>query len=234
MVSRVSDMILKTHDCGKFKHREFSPNFDPQKILRDDAQWLCDFLQRTVAEGVRYKTGETIQIGWMINTLESRKDRSLGILEPDFVSMPINWIDSVTTTLAHFRMQRDVVESLGLEAPFFPSIRQSCIVGADLLMGQGTYDLILERSEPDDTDSGWFVGHAQSHSNYNDVANLRTLSLYELAIHVPLSVMFLALPIGFKIILNDWMLQISQFNTRLIPLAQSYLEQWLSQRKTTS
>jgi hypothetical protein len=224
-------MILRTSHCKQHKHPEFSFRIDPKKGLREDANWLVGYLEQNVASGERYMDGETVQIGWIVNLLKKRKDGTFGVLEPDFESFPINWVDSVTDTLAQFRMQNDVAESFGLNPIEFPSIRQSCVLGTDVVAGD--VNLVLERTEPNEDDSGWFIGRADTSIDYSDPQNLRRASLYEAGVLTPGAIMFLALPTGYRVVLTDSSIEITFGDRELTPLPTSFLERFFLSRHET-
>jgi hypothetical protein len=71
------------------------------------------------------------------------------------------------------------------------------VVGADLT--QGLDQLVLERSEPYGSDSGWFVARLDTKLDYDDAANLRRISIYQALLRWPRVAGFLALPIGSRV-----------------------------------
>ena len=207
-------MIVRTAGCNALGNPLFSYRFDPAAIIGPDADWLSALLESAVGEGRVFGSGETIQIGWMINLLKEHGDHTLAVFEPDFESFPIEWVDSVTTTLQHLRLQKDVFESVGLSQQLqFPTILQSSLVGADV--DKSAQRLVLERAEEIANDSGWFIGHAESTCDYNDPGNLRRCSLYEVGMLVPKSIMFLALPTGCRVFLSETSVEISYQGTPL-------------------
>jgi hypothetical protein len=122
----------------------------------------------------------------------------LSIWEPDMRGLPIAWSESVSYTMAHLRIQKDVVESvLGPDELSFPSMRESAVICDQF--GQGE-DLVMERVEPAGADSGWFFGCREDGHDHNDAAELHRVSLYEAAIrHAPQIIPYLALPPGILI-----------------------------------
>src|SRR5258706_11366718 len=109
--------------CSKAGHREFrlcgeSPS------LKQDADWLIDYLESSVLNGVNYEVGQRIQIGWMINRIEEGDEGLLRIAEPDFKHQPIVFVASVTKTLFHLRIQKDTADSLAmLDQLTLPNVR---------------------------------------------------------------------------------------------------------------
>jgi hypothetical protein len=84
-------------------------------VLDPDINWLLTFLSKNVASGIRYNSEELIQIGWMILKVQTNEEGTLSLLEPDFCEIPIKFVDSVTQTLVHLRLQKSVAESIALE-----------------------------------------------------------------------------------------------------------------------
>jgi len=188
--------ILRTSTCHKHGHPEFRLTYD-QAIspILDDALWLLRWLEESVAAGTRFVAGQTCQFGWMLTIVQLHESGDLTLCEPDMQSLPIQWSQGISLTLAHLRLQKDVVESvLSSEEVSFPSMRQSVLVCTRLAKNEG---VVMERAEPNITDSGWFCGCMEDDHDHNDVAELRRVSLYEAAIrHAPQIVPYLALPPG--------------------------------------
>src|SRR5437660_6277255 len=104
-----------TKHCSKYSQQEISFAYDPNRVLEGDAKWLLEWLESEVAKGRRFLPGETVQIGWMVTKLEASEDEILKICEPDMKALPVKFVDSVTNTLTHWRLQKMVAESIGLE-----------------------------------------------------------------------------------------------------------------------
>ncbi len=187
--------VLRTTTCGRYGHPEFRIAYDPAVVVvADDAEWFLNWLEESVGEGARYKPGQTCQLGWVVTEVRQHESGDLTLWEPDMRSLPVEWSEGVSYTLAHLRVQKDVVESV-LEAGdlSFPSMRQSAIICTRLGRNEGA---VLERSEPGVADSGWFCGCREEDHDHNEVAELRRVSLYEAAVRVPQVVPYLALPPG--------------------------------------
>ncbi|MGC3961508.1 MAG: hypothetical protein QM813_27360, partial [Verrucomicrobiota bacterium] len=109
---------------------------------------LASFLEESVEEGTRYEDGEFIAFGSMIFQV-ARVDDSLALQEPDLQSFPIAWKSGVTRSMKLLRLQKDIIESVGLEDEIDPpSIRSSLLVGTDPTPEIETF--ILERMIPVD------------------------------------------------------------------------------------
>jgi hypothetical protein len=185
-----------TIKCSEYNHPDFQFVVD-SAIPQVDVDVLVSFLEQSVQGGTRYEDGQIIEFGSMLFRLVTSDD-SLTLQEPDLRTIPISWTDGITNSMKLLRLQKDIGESVALEDELdFPSIRCSLLVGADLAEGLDT--LVLERSESDGLDSGWFVGRLDTEIDYNDPANLRRISVYQAILDAPHIAGFLALPTGCRV-----------------------------------
>ncbi len=191
-------MIFKTYNCYKLEHPEFCITCDPNIIPDIDADWILNFLEGEVKRGVKFTTNETIQIGGTINQFKMMEDRHLHVLEPDFKSVPIIFIDSTTSTLKYLRQQKDIAHSIrkNIEVSYV-SILKSIAVGKTY---KNATSFFLSREETEDSFSGYFFRNLQTD---NDEYTL--VSLYEFACNRPDLVKFLGLPSQYGVhkILGD-------------------------------
>ena len=183
--------------CSKAGHREFRVRGE-SPALKQDAEWLIEYLESSVLNGTNFTVGETIQMGWMINRVEEGDGGLLIISEPDFEHLPIAFIPSVTKTLFHLRIQKDTADSLGLlDQLTLPSVCDAVSVTANWALSSR---LQMFRIEPVGAHSGWVV--EEVHSGEHDERNLgqsKLISLYELALVRPEFVPFFALPQRIRI-----------------------------------
>lgn len=186
-----------------------------------DVDWLIALLQKQLADGVTIEPGETISVGSMLLNVQG-DGVSLHLAEPDFKSTPIKWCQGVSQSLQMLRMQKDTVESVKLEQQAeFPDLRSSLIVSKDL--GAPSRGLVMDRSAPDEMDTGWFVGLADSDLDYNDAENLTRISVYEAIIMKTDIVDFLALPPGSNVLFHNGELNLRFKGNNLVPVRNSYL-----------
>lgn len=89
--------------------------------LDASAAWLPGYFADQVRSGVRFDPDQTIQVGWAILKLAPNPDGDLLVLEPDFVSMPIKWVEGASRSVRFIVLQRAVCEELGVESAF-PSL----------------------------------------------------------------------------------------------------------------
>ncbi len=164
-----------------------------QAIPPQDVKIILKGLEEEINSGARYKSGETLQLGFMLNQFEKLKDGRLILEEPDMKSFPIKFIPSMNNTFKTLRKQKDVVESIGKNIELnFPSIRQAIAVHKDY---KSAKVVLLERIAPEGSQSGWWV-HIPGDAKTEDYS---LTSLYQFALDRPDLVQYLALPIGAKV-----------------------------------
>lgn len=185
---------IRTTQCSKHKHPEISFQVSNDAIPDVDRQWLVKSLEDMVASGSRFKAGETLQLGWMINKFEKGPGGTLRLHEPDMRSMPIVFVDSANATIKVVRRQRDTVESFSepVELAYAP-LNHSIIVPPDFAT---VASFSLERHEPEDRDSGWVMVGGENAPTKEEFANYQLVSMYEFALQRPELVHLLAMPPG--------------------------------------
>ncbi len=222
-------LIAKTEKCRNFNHPEFQFSYCPDIILQSDVFWLIKSLEDKVMFGEVFKDRDTMQIGWMINSLNLTRNGVFELYEPDMQSMPISWIKSVNTTLHHIRKKKDTSESLNLNYMIeFANIYSSAIVGKKFDICNS---LVMERTPPDQNDSGWFIGSADHDIDFNDPLNLERISLYELGCRRADIVMYLSLPPNIKIITSGKSIEVTFNGEKIVPYHQSFLDDFLKPLK---
>jgi hypothetical protein len=222
-IALMSDvLILRTEGCSNQGHREFELHLDPAVALPRDGEWLLRHLEETVAAGEKYEPGQTLRIGWMHCRIIALTNGRLGIEEPDFVSFPMRFTESVSLTLAHLRLQRDVADSVSL----LPEAAWPCLVDTAVLctaLGESP-GYVMDRTEMSQGESGWFAGCLGGQHDHNDLPNLRRASIYELAVNHTVLIPFFALPVGAEIVLDQGKVRTIRRNGRdLTILPGSYL-----------
>jgi hypothetical protein len=197
-------------------------NVRDENILEGDINNLVSWLGSYIASGAVIQDGDTIQIGWMTCLVRKREDETLGLFEPDMKTMPIQWIDGVDLTITIMRLHRNVGESYDVVSDLIiPSYRESCVVGEGYLDAE---ILLLERSSPLGSDSGWFVGDASRNQDYRSPLTLSRTSLYEVGCQRIEVVQFLCLPVGFRILLSPTLLRTEFQGREIIPKKGSYVD----------
>jgi hypothetical protein len=182
-----------TRKCKEHGQLEISVFCDDGLPLAENLKWLLEWIESEVAGGRRFLPEQIVQIGWSLLEIRQRTDGTLALFEPDFQSMPVKFVDSVSNTLRHLLLQKCVAESLGLaEEMTFSSLRDSAIVCAEFGSAEG---FVMQRLAPKASNSGWFFGcDSQAHDHQSPDA-LRRISLYEAAaLRDDRIIPFLALP----------------------------------------
>lgn len=226
-------MRTQLTECRTNDQPDFVLTYDPKSVLDRDVHFLKQSIESSVASGIRYRPGETLQIGWVITQIQLRSNGFLALREPDFVSVPIQWIESVTRTLRHLRLQKDVAESLDMVKRIdFPSLSDSAIIATEVPANCPRY--FMSRCEKKGADSGWFLGLIEPGVNYDYPLNLRRLSLYEIAVLLPSSVMFMCLPARSLVTVDDGHVEFL-FDGERIPAARgSFMHRLLAQTSAPS
>jgi hypothetical protein len=189
-----------TSKCSQFGHPEFQISVSDQAIPRADVDWFLATLESMVAAGERFKAGETMQIGWMITKIEQGDRGAVKLTEPDMKSIPVKFIDSANATVRHLRGQKDSVESvLPASSLQFPSLSQSVVVHVNYRQARR---LLLDRSAPKGTDSGWWLSDLSDASGSKDVSHFTKISLYQLALDRPDLIKFFAFPNGVQVVVD--------------------------------
>jgi hypothetical protein len=141
---------------------------------------LLGWIEEEVAGGRRFLPEQTVQVGWAALQIRQRADGTLALFEPDFQSMPIRFVDSVSNTMLHMLLHKWVAESLGLaEELAIPSLQESAVICSDFGSTDG---FIMSRLTPQGADSGWFFGCNNETHDHQTVDTLQRISLYEAAV----------------------------------------------------
>ncbi len=118
-----------TQKCRVHDHLEISVQCEDTSALSPSLRWFLGWLESEVAGGRRFLPEQTIQVGWSVLEIRQRPDGTLALFEPDFQSVPVRFVDSVSNTLLHLFLQMSVADSLGLaEELALPSLRDGAIV----------------------------------------------------------------------------------------------------------
>jgi hypothetical protein len=156
-------------------------------------RWFLSWIESEVAGGRRFFPEQTVQVGWSVLEIRQRTDSTLALFEPDFKTMPVRFVDSVSNTLLHLFLQKSAAESLVLADQLaVPSLRDSAIVCTDFGSADG---FVMSRGVPKAADSGWFLGCDKEAHNHQSPNNLCRVSLYEAAVRRDARIVpFLGLP----------------------------------------
>ena len=194
-------MYVVTKNCWEYDHPEFSINAGENKSP-DPLNLFLAWLENEVAIGKQFLPDQTVQVGWSQLKIFRRDDGTLGLLEPDFKSMPMVFVDSIDGTLLHMSVQRSVVESLGLENRLdIPLLTKSAVICNNFGTNR---EIFLSRTSSVGFDSGWFLGCFSPSHDHQSGENLRRVSLYEAAVRLDERIIpYLGLPSGLEIVISD-------------------------------
>lgn len=183
---------MKSYFQGKHGHPDIvvsmpsGPDFGAAPILSyfEDAVW----------QGTVFRTGETVQMGWMMLMLKETESGALDVWEPRFGAVPIVWERGASKTYRQLIIQKSVAELVSVE-PSFPSLTQSAVISPKFMASK---DFQMSREAPQGTDSGWVFATDPSESDGGRLA-----SLFEIASKRPEIIPFLALPASSSVVLKD-------------------------------
>jgi hypothetical protein len=217
--------VFVTTECSKHGQREFSFSLEPGSVPDADIGWLKSTLENWVASGERFKPEETIQLGSVLLKTTLAKDGTLHLLEPDMVSMPIDYVDSVARTLMLTRRQKDTVESVAdANATLFAPLHEPLMISSDAMTAK-TLGLFRDTKEIPGT--GWVVFNVDSKLP-EDKVEYSPMSVYEAVLKRPEIAGFLALPSGYQVaVVSAKEFVISKDGNEVVPVKGSYLDRLL-------
>ncbi|AUP81101.1 immunity protein Imm33 domain-containing protein [Flavivirga eckloniae] len=189
--------VFTTKKCKEFNHPEIQFTISDKSIPDVDIDFFISTLEIQVSNGVKYNNGESIQIGSVV--LEFKETGNvLELIEPDFKSFPIEYVNTLDFTLLNMRLQKDIVESIDPPADLlFPSIMQSIVVCENY---KTIPNVLMIRYEPENRSSGWWFFDYDDKASWNDPDNFAPISIYEFALHRPDLFKFLAFPEDFQVL----------------------------------
>jgi hypothetical protein len=193
--------VHATSNCKRHNHSEFQIRVSNGAVPAVDISWLLQHFEQRVAQGERFRSGESLQIGWMLTMLADGPGNLLRVLEPDMAAVPVKFFDSVDATLMHLRSQRDVVQSLPPPIePEFPSLRQSVVV--HLNYKKANRVLLTRSSAVNEADSGWWLTDLDDQDGSQDPTHFAKTSLYQLGIDRADLIKFFAVPVGLQVVVD--------------------------------
>ena len=193
--------VHATSDCKRYNHPEFQIRVSNGAVPAEDISLLLRFFEQRVAQGERFRSGESLQVGWMFTMLEDGPRGFLRVLEPDMKVVPVRFVDSVDCTLMHLRNQQDVVRSLSPPIELdFPSLRQSAVVHVNYK--EASRILLTRSAAVDETDSGWWLSDLDDETGSQDPARFFKTSLYQLGVDRPDLIKFFAVPAGLQVVVD--------------------------------
>ena len=194
--------------CGKYPNAEFRLRFDSQTTVERDARELIACLERHVSRGHSLKPGDHFLYGWVDLRFEQIQENILAVKEPDFISVPAQYIDSVTNTLCHLRWQRSCASALGIDqALTIPTMDQTAAICPGV---RKAAHFVMERHNACLPSSGWTIGCVEPVHDHAHGSDMVRASLYEIVTRFHRAIAaFLALPAGTKVLNSQQGLWIS-------------------------
>ncbi|MCR6475173.1 hypothetical protein NU688_03305 [Variovorax sp. ZS18.2.2] len=216
--------IHATSDCKRYGHPEFQIRVSNSAVPVEDIALLLRFFEQRVAQGEKFRSGESLQVGWMFTMLEDTPEGFLRVLEPDMKVVPVKFVDSVDGTLTHLRNQQDVVRSLTPSVePDFPSLRQSAVVHVNYK--EAGRVLLTRSAAADETDSGWWLSDLDDEAGSQDPTRFVKTSLYQLGIDRPDLVKFLAVPAELQVVVDGARIGVLGVDGEVQQIPGSYLSE---------
>ncbi len=206
---------------GYFLERYGHPNIsvDAGSAYRAGAEWIVNYLEEQIRGGTVFRSGETIQIGWLTVLLGISEGSDLELLEPNFDSVPVKWVLGVNNTVRHLTIQKEVCDQVAADA-YYPSMQQSGIVSPNFLCDHQVFE--LSRDDIAGNDSGW-VFREEGYLGSNGAH----CSLYQVASAVPKVVPFLALPCGSTVKRTRTDLEVSTTHAKISSTDNAFLKRLL-------
>lgn len=174
----------RTTSLGQFGHPELVVDISPE--YTSFLQWFFSYFENKIKNGGVFRSGQTVQIGWMVVKLFSRPDEAIEVCEPRFDQIPIKWCSGVNRTLRDLMVQSKVCRKLNVE-PIFPSILDVGLLSDALIDGRPQF--MMSRDIPSEKDCGWGFQELDPID-----LSIGYYSLYEIAIKRPMVIPFLAIP----------------------------------------
>jgi hypothetical protein len=139
--------------------------------------------------------------------------------EPDFQSIPIAFVDSLTRTFQIQIEQRRVAEACSPELIADPpKLINSAFVCGEFWDADGA---VLFRQTPSANFSGWACGCNDASHDHAARENIHESTIYELALRRPELVKFLGLPAGVRVSIDgEEVVFTYQDKRRPVPLSQ--------------
>lgn len=219
-----TSLVHATTNCKLYKHPEFQIRVSNIAVPAEDISSLLRFFEQRVAQGEKFRSGESLQVGWMFTMLEDGPEGFLRVLEPDMKVVPVKFVDSVDGTLMHLRNQQDVVRSLSPPVePDFPSLQQSAVVHVNYK--EASRVLLTRGAAVDETDSGWWLSDLDDQVGSHDPSRFVKTSLYQLGIDRPDLVKFFAVPAELQVVVDGARIGVLGVGGEVPQIPGSYLSE---------
>jgi len=194
-------MRIQTTHLEELDHAELEIHYDDTRVVKADADWLAGHLSDMVMQGDYFDPEQTIQIGWSLLKFRE-KNRQLVLCEYDFNDPNnIQWVESVTNTILHLRLQKDAYDSFELPVDIeFANVSDNIYVEKQF-MELSNFALIRESANQQN--SGWMMRDLRSVDKEFNENDYNKIPLYELACRRKDTVAWLAMPTGSYLPIAD-------------------------------
>jgi hypothetical protein len=213
-------MKRMTTRCALHGHREFE--LDVGMLDETMTGGLVGYLERSVANGVRFEEGQSIQFGFqLLEVREAGPNLTLHAPEPRSIE------HAVVATLR----QRFVVESFGLDDVMdFPNPRSTALACRRAGIAEET--AVLRARVLGEGASGWMAVCADPDHDHTDPRELEWLPVQELTQRLPILHLFVAMPPGTAVTFgSDGVRMVKVRGAELAPDAGSFVAE-LAQRES--
>lgn len=179
--------LYSTRTCGQRSHPEIVVPLAAASGLTPD--WLIGYFESAVKSGKVFKAEESVQVGGGLVKLVEGDGGTLELWEPDFKSMPIEWVRGANETLRQLILQKSVAELVGARPDF------AWVIHAGQVQEGWAARRVFEmhRNIPEDNHTGWSIETPEMPPPD------RLVSIYDLGRQLPICVPFFALPTGADI-----------------------------------
>lgn len=214
-----------TEYVGRFREKYGHQNMivSASENFRANAEWLISYFESEIQTGTVFLLGQSVQIGWGRLQLAMNSEGDLDVMEPDFLSMPINWVRGIDSTFRHLTVQREVCAQLGVEIEFSSIMHAGMTDGRFLNKAD---EFIMNREMPKKSNTGWILYDIEMKNLDGELH-----SLYQLAIKNPSTIPFFCLPPGSNVIYDRNHIELSFDDRAVSSHSNKFLQELFSSNR---
>lgn len=179
--------------------------------------WICSYFEGEVRRGVKFRSGELVQVGWYVVRLQENGSGDLAVFEPRFGSMPVEWWPGASNAYRFFVVQTEVCRQLQIDA-MFPSISQCGLISPKFISCAEEFE--MDRDPESGNDSGWVFCEKNCERTEG-----RYCSLYEISVNAVATVPFLALPTGSSVRRDHRYVEVESFGMSVSSRDNEFLKE---------
>ena len=204
---------FRTSRCALYGHKEIELAVDASdEQAVQECPKLVDVLEGLIIDNYRFEPGQTLRYGWSILRFELGPDDLLTLHEPDFESLPVQYVPGVSNSVRHIASQIAMIESfvMPIGEPNFPSMNDEVTVCNRLATADG---FVMDRFHEDDDNecADWMISCNDDDHDHHDANEYDVISYYELLLKKPQILDFLAFPPGSTLVVEPGKLQLIEF-----------------------